>query len=474
MNNGERERPLPFFRRTSTCVVWDSILTGNHSFEMVKQDLQQRGHHRQDHDIRAMVGHLERVGIVREYQPTDFGRLVEVLNHRTLPVQNRKIIAQQVLEGFIRQGFLLRPFLAAFADHPTSNKGVAAHFFPKARLEGYYNLNAETDYNDFVPAMKNFLRYLGFLAEKRFALTDLGKAVLAPEEHDEKTTRFTCGVEYCRRVCPANAIHASFVQGCVNCLLCLRCCPYGAVTYNNGSIAINFDQCVAAGQNALKRPILAVQGAPHNHIQQPASGNITTILSSPDAHLITSDEGVLQNWLASTFKILHLHATVMGPGEQPDLAVNLGPKPELHTQLKSDDEANSYPSNTDETRSALFECKKDPITGKKVPRIRQQLERYMQPSLLEEVRTYLGDVLGFSLAPPQNFIVFAPAASEVRNILDVTSNLPYPVSFVSFEAMLSIYKGLVLERKSSQPARFWEIFRIPREDISMKMSVLNM
>ncbi len=455
----EREHPLPFFRRTSTYVVWDSILAGHNSFAAIKQDLQQRGHHRQDHDIQGMVGHLERVGLVQDYQSTDFGRIVEVLNHRDLPVANRKVIAHQVLDGFIRQGFLLRPFLAAFAEHPTSNKELAARFFPKARFEGYYNLNAETDYNDFVPAMKNFLRYLGFLEENGFTLTDLGTAVLTPEEHEEKSTRFTCGAEYCRRVCPANAIHSSFVQGCVNCLLCLRCCPYGAVSIKKNSITINFNQCVAASQQKSRDPTLNA---------------ISTVQNAPDAHLITSDEGVLQNWLATTFKILHLQATVVGPGEKPDLALNLGLIPSLSRSTIPPKINESHTPTTNGLTSAIFECKKDPITGKRVPKVRQQLERYMQPQLIEEVKNYLEDILDFSLAPPQTFIILAPAASEVRKILDITSNLPYPVSFVSFEAMLRIYKNLVLARRPSQPARFWELFRISREDLSEKIAVLNL
>ncbi len=455
LDSGERERPLPFFRRTSTYVIWDSILAGHHNFEAVKQDLQQRGHHRQDHDIRGMIGQLERVGLVQDYQPTDFGRIIEVLNHRALPVANRKAIAHQVLDGFIRQGFLLRPFLATFADHPTSNKEVAARFFPKARLEGYYNLNAETDYNDFVPAMKNFLRYLGFLEEKGFALTDLGKAVLTPEEHEEKATRFTCGVEYCRRVCPANAIHASFVQGCVNCLLCLRCCPYNAVSIKNNVVTINFNLCVAAGQQKTNIP---------------ASNAISTIQNAPDSHLIASDEGVLQNWLASSFKILHLQATVMGPGEKPDLAVNLGPDlAKSKISIVPNHNFQTSNSNSTSTSSAIFECKKDPITGKKVNKIRQQLERYMQPEILKNIQNYLGEVLGFSLASPQNFIVFAPSASDVRKILVNTDDLPFPVSYISYESMVTIYKELILQKKSVQLEQLWSILRTPREDLSPKI-----
>ncbi len=442
---------MPFFRRTSTYVIWDSILAGHHSFDAIKKDLQQRGYHRQDHDIRGMLGQLERVGLVREYIPTDFGRIVEILNHRELPLVNRKAFAHQVLEGFIQQGFLLRPFLATFADHPASNKNVAARFFPKARVEGYYNLNAETDYNDFVPAMKNFLRYLGFLEENGFALTELGKAVLAPEKHEETPTRFTCGVEYCRRVCPANAIHASFVQGCVNCLLCLRCCPYRAVTFRNDTIAIDFKRCVAARKNTQQRD---------------PEGEIPLIPHQFDAHLIASDEGVLQNWLASTFKILHLQATVVGPGEKPDLAVNLGPKINADNLTRPSKATQLSIATPMDIKSAIFECKKDPITGKRVPRIRQQLERYMQPAILEETRNYLNDVLRFNLATPQNFIVLAPRSSEIRNILDTTSDLTYPVSFVSFEAILAIYKGLVLEKKWSQPEQFWPIFQASYADIS--------
>jgi hypothetical protein len=454
---GEGLRPLLFFRRTSTIDVWDCILGGRDSFESVRQEMQSRGHRRKDHDIRNMVSHLARVGLVQDYQPTDFGRIVEVLARRDLPVPNRVALTRQVLDGFMERGFLLRPFLSAFFDRPSSNKTLAAYFFRKARDEGYYNLNAETDYNDFVPAMKNVLRYLGLVESRGFALTSLGEAVLQPNLLEESPARSTCGPEWCRRVCPASAIHANFVQGCVNCLLCVRCCPFGAAQVANGQINIDFMRCAAVGQQfGLGRNSASIALVSDPYFVKLDGAVVRAIPEILSPSLLSGEEGILQNWLGSTLRILDLQATVLGPGEQPDLAVNLGV-----TRHPQNDSSQIIPSG-----SAIFECKKDPVTGKKVGKVVQQLERYMQANIIQKVTEYLDEVLGFKLSDPQNFILFAPGSSTVDDILALTEILPYPVSFVSYEAMLAIYKGLVLRTLKPDPQILWDIFGTPREDLS--------
>ena len=72
----ESETSVKFFRRTSTHVVLDSIFNANDSFEKIRADLQNRGHRRKDHDIKYMIGAIQRLGIIENHQPTEFGEKI--------------------------------------------------------------------------------------------------------------------------------------------------------------------------------------------------------------------------------------------------------------------------------------------------------------------------------------------------------------------------------------------------------------
>ena len=89
-------------------------------------------------------------------------------------------------------------------------------------------------------------------------------------------------------------------------------------------------------------------------------------------------------------------------------------------------------------------------------------EHGRQDPVIQKVTEYLAEILNFTLSPPRNFILFAPATSAVSEILASTGELPYPVSFISYEVMLEIYKGLVLRIvKPETPSFNQGIIQVP-------------
>jgi len=426
---------INFFRRTSTYEILDIIYTGKKSFEEIKDAMRQRGHQRQDHDIRYMINTLERIGLIINYEPTEFGLKVKAFvnaikgnetkqlfhdNQMTLP----KIVGKEILKEFFQKGFLLSAFLSALSEK-APNQVIAARFFEEAKKYGFYNINAETDFNDFVPSMKNFAVYLGFAerTDKR------GEVVLtAPTREILRlkagtiTERKQCQEEFCRKICPAAAIYADYIAGCVKCGLCVRCCPYGAATCTQSNINFNFELCV----------------------MEQKERKVTSCQLSPNLNEIIGLERTMQHWIVNLFRILNLEAIVPGPGTKPDIVLNR------------------------KNNATIFECKNEPITGKKVGALKEQLLKYMQQNIIDSTRQYL-NLWNFKMKKPDIFFLSAPENSEISQILKNEENLfSFPVSFVSSKAIFELHKA-VLKHKEVRPDQILELFAEKNIDISSRL-----
>ncbi|MFX0098368.1 MAG: hypothetical protein ACFFCS_02230 [Candidatus Hodarchaeota archaeon] len=393
-------------------MVFDAILSGKNSFDDVKEELRSRGHMRRDHDIKNMARHLERAGLVENYAPTEFGEKVKVFirNTRNLPFDHQgndrnvldlvKLTGVEILRTFYRNGFLLSSFLKAL-QQPATNQMISARFFQNATSDGFYNINAETDYNDFVPSMKNFAVYLGFARR----LEQRGKVELTPLAEEilnldpaAISDRKRCDVELCRKICPAGAIFFDYIDGCVNCGLCARCCPKGATQCKDGKVQFNFSKC------------------------SPQSPNVPFKTCGLNLNLneIIGSERTMQQWIVNLLRICKLKAIVPGPGEKPDIVLN---------RVQN---------------STVFECKNSPITGRKLERLGRQLKRYMNQELIRAMEDDLNTQWAFPLEKPDVFFVCAPERSSVEEIIgDIGSRLHYPLSFISSEAFFELHKKVM-------------------------------
>ena len=426
---------INFFRRTSTYEIFDILYTGKKSFEEIKDAMRQRGHQRQDHDIRYMINTLERIGLIINCEPTEFGLKVKVFVNaikgnetKQLSHDNQmtllKIVGKEILKEFFQKGFLLSAFLSALSEK-APNQVIAARFFEEAKKCGFYNINAETDFNDFVPSMKNFAVYLGFADrnDKRgeVVLTALAREILRLEA-GTITERKQCQEELCRKICPAAAIYTDYIAGCVKCGLCVRCCPYGAVTCTPSNINFNFELCV----------------------MKPKERKVTSCQLSPNLNEIIGLERTMQHWIVNLFRILKLEAIVPGPGTKPDIVLNR------------------------KNNATIFECKNEPITGKKVGALKEQLLKYMQQNIIDSTRQYL-NLWNFQMKKPDIFFLSAPENSEISQILKNEENLfSFPVSFVSSNAIFELHKA-ILKHKEVRPDQILELFAEKNIDISSRL-----
>lgn len=426
---------VKFFRRTSTHVILDTIFAGKNSFEAIRDEMQARGHKRKDHDIRFMIRTLERVGLVKDHEPTEFGLKVKtfmttVKRVQAVPASDRsggsdvhellKINGGEILKELYRKGFLLSSFLKAL-DKPGPNQMIAARFFQEAMGDGFFNFNAETDYNDFVPSMKNIAVYLGF-AEATSTRGLVQLTPLATEILDVESSiisdRKKCDVETCRKICPAGAIYCDYIYGCVNCGLCARCCPYGAARCDDSRVNFDFNIC-------LRHPGLK-------------SSKVCNL--RPDVKEIIGEERTMQQWIVSLLRICKVKSAIPGPGNKPDIVVNR------------------------ETKSTIIECKNEPIRGKKLDALKHQLSMYMQIDILEKTKDDLLNQWQFSMNEPDVFFVCAPAESAVDKILGFTG-FSFPVAFVSSSAIFELHKQ-VLRRKTIDGNRLVNLLSTKNEDIS--------
>ena len=211
------------------------------------------------------------MGLVEQYQPTQCGRKsrrscrsvqeqkgAKAPDNGTDDRGSRKsrapvmdllllINAKEILKQFYHNGLPLDSFLKAL-DQPETNQIAAVRFFHEASEDGFPNLNAETDYNDFVPSMKNFACYLGFAeatgARGRGAFTPIARQVLELES-GEIAVRSRCDVEICRKVCPAEAYPCRLYKRMRELRPLCPCCPYNAVRCEESKVDFNFLACTA-------------------------------------------------------------------------------------------------------------------------------------------------------------------------------------------------------------------------------------
>ena len=180
MNLNEK---LPYFTRTGTHVVLDLLYSGFTSFDEIaiemgkkiqsKDEIQKWNHN----DISKLISDLERGGLINNLQITEFGRFVQILSLReALPLENMAIIGKKVLNEFMQYNLLLKPFFEVFIRPVQNNADIDDAFLDIAlnvyRIEG---LKQRKTVDDYVPAMKNFLRYLGMINDMEF--TELGEKI---------------------------------------------------------------------------------------------------------------------------------------------------------------------------------------------------------------------------------------------------------------------------------------------------------
>jgi Fe-S-cluster-containing dehydrogenase component len=382
-----------------------------------------------------MMRTLERVGLVKDAVPTEFGSKVQAFmqlakgqgsgtgrGHVAAPGVDTliRITGKEILKQFYQEGLLLSSFLKALQD-PAPNPLIAAKFFQEANKDGFYNLNAETDCNDFVPSMKNFAVYLGFANPTGTR----GKVELAPItseilqlESAEITDRKRCDVETCRKVCPAGAIYCDHIAGCVNCGLCARCCPYGAVRCDATTVDFKFELCTRQAPQTV----------------------VNECHLSPDVNEIIGSERTMQHWIVNLLRICKLKAAIPGPGNKPDVVVNRTVK------------------------STVIECKNEPVRGKKIDALKRQLESYMTPEVIKKTKDDLITQWSFPMQDPDVFFVCAPGESDVDKILGM-AGFAYPVGFISSKAILELHKRILM-RKAVPGIELEKLFSQRNEDIS--------
>lgn len=390
---------LRLFTRTSTYAVLD-LLYKNEEIESVKEiqiELKNKfNFYRKLSDIKSMLKHLERVGLLTTLNFEDFNfklHPITTMAFRTITYgKNNDVIKGNILD-FIsylsEKGLLVNSFLKAVRDHPNKLGMIVESIRTFSKDEGVYNLAIDSSQ---VSAMRNFFRLFGLLEDRNkhriYKLTTLGNEIIGKSQI---TKRSRCNSEDCRKICPANAIHLNYISGCVGCGLCVRACPYGAISFN---------------VNNPLNPLF------NSKICKSEIGNQKTASPNYFKYLL-SEEIIMQNWIKAIFNLTNLKADIPGVGEFPDLVI--------------------------EYRPMFIECKNKPIrTQKKINSLIQQIEKYCTKEVIENTIKRVGKH-GIKMQNPELFTIIAPIPCKVEEIMkEARERIDMNVTFINsyvFEKM---------------------------------------
>ncbi|MHA1793281.1 MAG: hypothetical protein ACTSVI_11595 [Promethearchaeota archaeon] len=146
----------------------------------------------------------------------------------------------------------------------------------------------------------------------------------------------------------------------------------------------------------------------------------------------------------SLFKICKLNAIVPGPGEPLDIVLN----------------RNDF--------STIFECRNEPIRGKRLTRLKGQLKRYMARDIVNDTRNYLSEHWNFQMNAVDVFFVSASKNSKIESIIQGESDgIVFPMSFISTEAFFEMHKVLIKKQKLEKE-KIMNLFSRKGEDISFQ------
>ncbi len=241
-----------------------------------------------------MLRHLERIGIIQELEFNPLTYKITEITRSTLKVlhssDNEDVIYSYIIK-FINylsnKGLLVKPFLKAVRDGLNKTGLIKNKIRDYSIEEGVYNLTC----NDtiYLSAMRNFLFLFGLIKykKKKYELTNLGLKIT---EEREVIDRARCSREFCREVCPSNAILSYEISGCVGCGLCIKACPYGAITFqieDPTKPIFNSDICLKEkGQQRYASP--------------------------QKFNYILSEEHIMQKWIKAVFRFTNLNAEIPG------------------------------------------------------------------------------------------------------------------------------------------------------------------
>jgi ferredoxin len=387
--------PRPFmFHRTSTYRVLEFLLRYEiKSFDELVTIFQKEGHKRQRSDIRIMLNQLIKLDLIDNWKVVKPFNDLEYIDPL---IQDKFVLSQmvQMVEYLQKKNLMVIPFLEAVAEAPKKRGLICAKAHEFCKNYGYYHVRVDKD--DNVPAMKNFLAFMGLMekGKGKYKLSVLGQEVVNTYRHSDKNIlqRAQCSREYCREICPADVIGAfEITNDCIQCGLCVKACPYGGIGQND---YYNINSSICSSNSGIRRRTKA--------------GPIG---------MLTSQEDIFQEWLVSLFQLGEWKATIPGVGPFIDLVVF--------------------------NRPIWIECKISNMTKRSLDKVNNQIQRYQTIESINKTLEQVGKHNKIKLSHPQLFLLCAPEKSDIQSFLSKTSNFDIPTGFISIEALHRVSDYLV-------------------------------
>jgi len=383
---------LRILNRTSTFAVFETILQNEkiETLDDIQRELELKwGFQRQIHDIRNMMSHLNRIGVLEQLQFDPLVYRIHPISKMALRTAQEGIDSNlaiynlnEFIEFLSQNGLMVRPFLKAIREYPNSLGAIIQSVRDFSKEEGVYNLTVD---GPSISAMRNFFQLFKLVKRRdspgKYELTTMGEKIIGEKS---KIKRVRCSREFCREICPANAIHLNYIVGCVGCALCIKACPYGAITFNpDNPTKPFFDEKICLLEKGERR-----------------------IASPVQTNYIISEEKIMQNWVKAVFKLTNLNVEIPGIGSYPDVVIEDVP--------------------------TFIECKNKPIrTENRIDGLIKQLVRY---SCKEAINSTIERVkgLGIKMRIPELFLIITPPDSNVELLMKKSKEeIDIPTSFLS-------------------------------------------
>jgi len=394
---------LRLLTRTSTYAICELFLKENqiNSLEEIQDELRRKwNYNRKIHDIKTMITHLERIGIIKDLQFEPFGYKTNEICKIIFSLVNKEIKKEVILENLqyfldylSNSGLLTQPFLKAVNKYPNNLGLISTEIRKLSKEKGIYNLYVDCP---SVSSMRNFFQLFKIMKKPNYRghyeLTEIGQLLIGEEE---KISRARCSREFCREVCPANAIGNYTIEGCVGCGLCIAACPYGAITFD---------------QNNPNKPIF------NNEICNREKGR-KKIASPRNFDFVIANEKIMQNWIKSVFRLTNLNTEIPGIGNYPDIVI--------------------------EDIPTFIECKnKFKKSEKQVSHLVNQIINYTSEEIIQKTIRRM-EFFDIKIQNPELFLVITPKGSNVKQIMKKLKEMTdLPISFLNTECISNINRFL--------------------------------